>query len=335
MGLGFEVASADPLALGGAATRKEVIIRLSPDLEARSIRLLLHVPNTGVASRGGKWPAFLGLNFNGNHTVDVDPGITACGDAGRGSDASKWQVETVIARGYATATIFCGDLCPDRPDGATGGVMGWLESNATGERGQDAWGALGAWAWGLSRALDYLETDPDIDASRVAVHGHSRMGKAALWAGAQDERFAMVISNDSGCGGASLSRHVHGETVAEINAAFPHWFCRNFRRYGGNETALPVDQHELLALIAPRPLYVASAEDDDWADPEGEFLAAREAGPVYRLFGLEGLGVDGMPPVNHPVGGRIRYHIRTGPHDITAWDWSHYLDFADDIFSVP
>lgn len=331
----FEVRSVDPLALDGAATRKEVVIRLSPDLEVPSIRLLVHVPNADSKSRRGKRPAFLGLNFNGNHTIDADPGITATGDAARGSDASKWQIGSVLARGYATASIFCGDLCPDRPDGLTEGVMGWLGSKAAGERGPDAWGALGAWAWGLSRALDCLEADPDVDASRVIVHGHSRMGKAALWAGAQDERFAIVVSNDSGCGGASLGRHVEGESIAAINGAFPHWFCRNFRKYNGDEAALPVDQHELLALIAPRPLYVASAEDDDWADPGGEFVATREAGSVYRLFGLEGLGVDRMPPVNHPVGNRIRYHIRTGPHDMTAYDWAQYLDFADEFLAPP
>jgi hypothetical protein len=336
-GMSFETTSVRPDALGGAATRKEIMVRFAPGTAGLVLRLLLYVPNAGGAGKGGlrpSHPAFLGLNFFGNHTVDSDPGIALASDAARGADASKWQLEAVISRGYASATVYCGDLCPDRPNGLQEGVVGWLETPGTSDRAPDSWGAIGAWAWGLSRALDYLETNPDFDASRVAVHGHSRLGKAALWAGAQDERFAMVVSNDSGCGGASLSRHIHGETIAQINKAFPHWFCRNFLRYDNNEAALPVDQHELLALLAPRPLYVASAEDDDWADPQGEFLAAQAAGPVYRLFGLEDLGATEMPPVNHPVGSALRYHIRTGPHDMTACDWSRYLDFADSHLST-
>ena len=339
----FEVTSVDRGALGGTATRKEVTVWLARDRTGPALHLLIYVPN--AVAGGGPRRAFLGLNFDGNHTVDADPGIalatawipaTAPGvvdhhatDAARGSDASKWQIAAVLRRGYASVTVYCGDLCEDRPDGLSSGVNAWLGRPGTEERAGDDWGAMGIWAWGLSRALDYLETDRDIDATRVAVHGHSRLGKAALWAGVQDARFAAVISNDSGCGGAALHKRIHGETVARINTKFPHWFSRNFRRYNDNEAALPVDQHELLALVAPRPLCVASAEDDDWADPRGEFLAVQGAEPVYRLLGRAGLGVAEMPPVNQPVGGALRYHIRTGRHDITAYDWSCYLDFAD------
>ena len=345
----LEVTSIDRRALGGKATRKEITLWFTGKTDGPRLHLLIYQPN----GTGAPPPVFLGLNFFGNHTVNADPGIalaepltfydvdhyrpapstTSAASDQRGVHASKWLVETVIARGYATATAWCNDLCPDRIDGLKENVGALSATGDTEARAGDAWGALGIWAWGLSRALDYIESDPELDAKRVAVHGFSRLGKAADWAAAQDERFAMLISNESGCGGAALSQRIYGETVAIINGKFPHWFARNFRRYDDNEAALPVDQHELLALIAPRPLYVASADGDQWSDPKGEFLGAKGAEPVYALFNKRGLGAAVPPPLDTPIGEMIGYHDRTGKHDMTDYDWAQYLRFADRHFN--
>ena len=336
----FKKTSEDKYALGGRATRREVSIYFKEDLSGPKLDLLLYIPNKAEKPV----PAFLGLNFDGNHTINKDPGISVTKNwvpnrrdsditenratlETRGRSTGRWEAEKIMEAGYALATMYAGDIDPDFDDGFTNGVHALYP-----KPGPEDWGTIAAWAWGLSRAMDYLETDKEIDAKKVAVIGHSRLGKTALWAGATDERFAITISNNSGCGGAALSRRIFGETVGRINLSFPHWFCDNYNKYNENENACPVDQHQLIALIAPRPVYVASATEDTWADPKGEFLGAKHADPVYKLLGMEGLPAEEMPEADQPVTGTIGYHLRTGKHDVTAYDWEQYIKFANQHF---
>lgn len=326
----------------GMADRLQTSLTLSRGNKFVTIDVLVYTP----AKADRPVPTFLGLNFYGNHTICDDSAIklptswvnnnkefgvteNRATEASRNVLAHCWPVRAILQRGYGIATSYYGDIDPDFHDGFKNGIHPLLD-NFEGVRPNHAWGSIGAWAFGLSkiRSVVLAAYDP-IDARRVAVFGHSRLGKTALWAGAQDEAFAMTISNDSGCGGAALNRRVFGETVARITTFFPHWFCGKYATYANNEGALPIDQHELIALCAPRPVYVASAEDDLWADPRGEFLSCLHATPVYKLFGLDGLPATDMPSVDQPVHGTIGYHMRRGIHNVTNYDWQQYLAFAD------
>lgn len=328
-------------AMGGLAIRKQLDLVFRKNNQELSMGLLIYLPKTDT-----KVPVFLGYNFMGNHTILSDPNIrlsqswvhdnpslgvihNQITEQSRGVQDNRWQVEKIIKAGYGLATVYYGDIDPDKDD-FLNGIHPLFYNSGQENPASDEWGAIAAWSWGLSRVMDYLEKDEQVNAKQVIVIGHSRLGKTALWAAASDPRFAACISNDSGCMGAALSRRKFGETVAVINSSFPHWFCGNFKKYSGRENELPIDQHMLLALIAPRPLYVASATEDLWADPKGEFLSARLASDVYHLYGLEGLTIDEMPRPDSPVIGVVSYHIRTGKHDITSYDWEQYIRFADE-----
>lgn len=312
--------SLTPNMMDGTATRKLVNISYEGPGGKGSIRLILFVPQKAPKPV----PCFLLLNNRGLENIDPT----------REKKSDFWPAEQIVARGYAVAAFYNADVDIDKDDGFKDGVHGIFDS--PGPRAADAWGTIAAWSWGASRAMDYLQTDSDIDGARVAIVGHSRGGKASLWAGAQDERFAMVVSNNSGSTGTAIARGKQGETIKAINDRFPHWFNQNYKRYNDRENELQVDQHMLAALIAPRLLYIGSASEDLWADPQAEYLSGVEATPVYRLFGLEGLKAGAFPKPEEPLHtGKVGYHVRTGKHNLTAYDWQQFMDFADKHLKKP
>lgn len=312
----FNVVSIDKKAAEGAATLKQVDITISASGKSLVIHLTLFTPNK--ASKPS--PAFL----------LIDNRVPANTDPLRKVKSEFWPVEEAIARGYGMAVFSNSDLDPDDFDDFKNGIHGLLDKTP---RPDDAWGTLAAWAWGASRCMDYLVADKSIDKDKVAVVGHSRGGKTALWAGAEDTRFSMVVANESGAGGAALARRRFGETVGRINSAFPHWFCTNYKKYSNNEDALPVDMHMLLALVAPRALYVDCASEDLWGDPRGCYLSLYNAVPVFKLLGTNSDIQETMPPLNKQViSGKVAFHIRDGVHNMLLKDWNWFMDFADIAF---
>jgi dienelactone hydrolase len=338
------IVRADHDALGGKATVKQIRIAMSPSPDCPAINLLLFVPN----QRAHRPPVVLGLNFSGNHTVLADPRIAlAAGwlpagpgvedhratEAGRGRDAERWQVEHVINRGFALATFYHGDVAPDHL-GFKDGVFPFFLKPGQTEHGPNDWGAIAAWAWGLQRAVDYLTTDGDIDSKRIIVYGHSRNGKAALLAGAFDDRIAAVIPHQAGCGGSGPSRqdNPHAESVTRINDVFPHWFNARFKEFGGHEEKLPFDQNCLVALCAPRPVLFTCGEEDQWANPSGQLDVIKSATSVYKLFGCEGIASHAHAEDDKRIGDGLCYFIRKAPHTVDRVYWDVFLDFAQAAF---
>jgi hypothetical protein len=331
-----KVERTDPKALNGKATLREVTVSYGPP-GTPSIHLLLVTPNKGT----GKYPIAVGMNFAGNHAVLADPAIAlptawvpGKGPVARGSQVNVWAIEQSIDRGWAVATFYCGDVDPDRPDKREG-IQAHIAKLGITRPGPDDWGTIAAWAWGLQRAVDYLVTVPELDSKRIAVVGHSRLGKAALVAAAFDDRIALAWPHQAGCGGTAPSRshNPKAETVKMINKNFPHWFDANFKQFDDHPEKLPFDQNCLVALCAPRPVLVTAATDDQHANPSGMFNVLKAADPAYRLLGMEGFDAGEMPPPGKVVGGRLGYYLRPGKHSMTTEDWKVFLDFADKQFS--
>lgn len=342
-GLEGKVIREDKAALGGKATLREVLVSAK---YLREIHLLMVIPN----ERPKPVACFIGMNFNGNYALLDDPLIQTpawvpqtfpgapahtAAEAGRGKERNVWALDQAIDRGYAVATFFSGDVMHDDRETTPEQWSKWMPEIF----GADS-ATIMAWGWGFSRMLDYVQTVPEIDAKRIAIVGHSRNGKAALLAGAFDERFALVIPTQAGCGGTAPSRLpaellnppdgklIH-ETIKRINTAFPHWFCTNFKAFNDAPDKLPFDQHCLIALCAPRPVLLSCATDDQWANPRGQFEMLKAADPVYRLIAGDGLGATEMPEVGRLLDSRLGYYLRPGKHSMTREDWKVWLDYAD------
>lgn len=336
--MSFNVVEEDRNALNGKAIRKQVVINLLGNEDGPKINMLIYLP----AKLKKPAPLFLGLSFSPVHEVYPDKKIIIHDEWDRRKTKTKiipteesrgtakgWEIDKCIDRGYGIAIIYYCDLEPDFIGGSKFGIKPYFYKKGQTEPAANEWGAISQWAWGLRRGMDYLEKDKDVDSKRVIIVGHSRLGKSALWAGAQDKRFAAVVSSCSGEMGAALARRDFGETVDTIGLKFPHWFCENFQKYKKHWNDLPVDSHMLISLIAPRPVFISTGSEDPWSDPKGQFLAAVAAGPVFRLLGKEDLGTVQMPPLDAPIYNTLGFQIHKGIHAVLSEDWDKFLYFAD------
>jgi hypothetical protein len=334
----FTTRIADNGKFSGKATLKLVTLHLGlPD--APELSMMIVLPN----NQGGPVPVFVGLNFAGNHTTADFPeipltsawinpgwaGDSIANEDQRGIRATRWPYEKIIDRGYAVATIYAGEISPDKQGGYMEGVHRPYFDEGQTTPGPLDWGVVAAWAWGLRRAVDYIVQDDDLNNLGIIAIGHSRLGKAAMLAGALDERISITIPSQAGSGGTSPNRFNVGESVEQINTTFPHWFNDVFKEFGQQVERLPFDQHALIALAAPRPVLLTNATDDQWADPVGQFNMLVAATPVYELLGSEGIGTTEFPEENTLVSSRLGYFIRPGAHNMTETEWETWMDFCD------
>ncbi len=324
---------------GGKATLRDVTLTYGP-AGTPPLSLLVVQPNKTT----GKIPMWIGINFSGNHTALTDPIVSLpkswmasrnpgvkderATDEGRGKQVDVWNIELIIDRGYGIAMFYYGDVDPDKND-FTDGVHPHFLKPGQKELGKHDWGSVAAWAYGAHRVVDYLLADATVDPKRIALVGHSRLGKATLLAGALDERIALVVPHQAGCGGTAPSRGKIGEPVKRINDVFPHWFNDTFPEFNEQTDKLPFDQHSLVALCAPRAVLLSNAIDDQWANPSGQFEMLQAADPVYRFLGVEGLEAKAVPELGTLANSRLGYFIREGKHSMTTDDWKVFLDFAD------
>ncbi len=330
----FDVFDKGTPALDGKAIRKQVEVRFSAAKATPKMDVVIYTP----AGAKKPVPLVLCINFTANSSMIEDSGIRQ-GEvwdrdrkrvpASSNTRFTKIDVNEFLSKGIGLASVYYGDIEPDFPGGVPFGVRGLFLKPGQTEPEPDEWGAIGAWAWGLSRALDYLETDPAVDAKRVALFGISRLGKTVLWAGAHDTRFAAVIASCSGEGGAALSRRNYGETVKHLNTNFGYQFAGNYQKFGSHVDQMPVDANMLLALLAPRPLLLSTGSEDKWSDPKGEFLAAVAVEPVYRLLGKDGLGTETMPAAGQGILHTLGYRMHAGGHGTTPDDWPFFVKFLE------
>jgi hypothetical protein len=333
--MSFDVFDKGTPAYDGKAIRKQVTIYFSADKNGPKMDLLVYVP----AAAAKPVPLLLNLSFSANCSTVADPGVKVGEIWGRDKKkvpadptrglGPKTNVARLMDAGFGFATVYYGDIDPDFLGGVPLGVRALYLKPGQTDPAPDEWGAISAWAWGLSRAMDYLETDKAVDAKRVAIMGVSRLGKTVMWAGAHDTRIAMVIASCSGEGGAALSRRDYGETIAHLTAPtrYPYQFCANYAKYANNVKEFPVDANELVSLVAPRPLLLQTGDQDGWSDPKGEFLAAVAAAPVYRLFGKQALDTDQWPAPGTPILHTLGYFMHAGGHGTLPSDWDVFLKF--------